>query len=118
MKDLIPKILRILLSAIMVVFAYLQLNDPDALRWGLVYGVVAGLGVFGTVHQNYVRYAISIGYVALALWLFPDVYHGVGQMRVERPEIEQARESLGVLIAAGINAINAWLYYVESRTIE
>ena len=49
------------------------------------------------------------------VWIFPTAYYGVGQMSIERPEIEQARESLGVLIAAGINMINAWLHYVESR---
>ena len=99
----------------MIVFALLQLNDSDGWLWGLVYGVVAVLGVFGSVRQNDVRYAIVISYVALAWWIFPSVYYGVGQMSVERPEIEQARESLGVLIAAGINMINAWLHYVESR---
>ena len=109
--------LRFLLSAIMFVFALLQFNDPDGLVWFGVYGVVAGLGMVGSVRQNSVRYIISISYVALAWWSFPNTYYGVGQMSIERPEIEQARESLGVLIAAGINAINAWLHYVESRKI-
>ena len=37
-----------------------------ALMWVVVYGVVAVLGVFGSVRQNNVRYAIAIIYVGLA----------------------------------------------------
>ena len=116
MKETMPKIFRILLSSIMIVFVVLQFNDPDAIGWILMYGSVAILGVFGSERQNHIRCYVSMGYIGFAWWLFPTVYYGVGQMNVVRPEIEQARESLGVLIAAGINGINAWLHRVEARS--
>ena len=115
MKEMNPKFLRIMLSSVMVVFAILQINDSDALTWGLIYGLVAAFGVLGSSRQNSLRLVISVGYLAFAWSIFPDDYQGVGQMDNQRPEVELARESLGVLIAAGINAFNGWFHHLESR---
>ena len=118
MKDMTLKILRIVLSSIMVGFAFLQVNDPDALEWIIIYGIVAMFGVLGSARQNQIRWLLSIGYIGLAWWLFPNAYYGVGEMNIIRPEIEQAREGFGVLIAAGINAGNILLFRAEAAKSE
>ena len=107
------KILRCALSTILLVFAGLQFNDPDPWRWVLLYGLVAVLGMVGSTTQNPGRVLISVVYLCVAWWRFPEVYHGVGEMDEYTPEIEQARESIGLLIASGINGINVWLFSVE-----
>ena len=108
-----PKIIRFGLSTILLMFAGLQINDSDPWVWILVYGMVAALGMVGSSAQNPVRIGVSLLYVGLAWWCFPTEYHGVGQMDGLRPEIEQAREAFGLIIAAGINALNVWLFIVD-----
>ena len=103
-------IVRCVLSSILLIFAGLQLNDPDPWRWVLLYGLAAVLGVMGSSVQNPLRVGVSILYMLLAYWRFPTEYHGVGAMDEFQPEIEQAREAFGLLIAAGINAMNIWLF--------
>ena len=112
------KILRYVLSVTMLIFAGLQLNDPDPWRWVLLYGVVAISGLVGSSAHNRGRIGISIAYVCLAYWRFPLEYHGIGEMSGSQPEIEQARESFGILIAAGINAFNIWFFTVEDMIQE
>ena len=115
MKVSKTKIVRFVLSTILLVFAGLQLNDPDPWSWILLYGLVATLGVMGSSTQNLLRIGVSVLYVCLAYWRFPTEYYGVGEMSEIQPEIEQAREAFGVLIAAGINATNIWLFAMEDR---
>ena len=112
------KIVRTILSFIMVLFACVQLNDPDPWGWILVYGIISMSGVFGSAKQNGLRMVISIGYLILGIWLFPSTYYGLSEMTDTHPEIEQARESLGVMTAAGINIINAWLFKLERKNEE
>ena len=112
------KILRTLLSLILVVFVYVQLNDPDPWGWVLLYGATVVSGIFGSEKQNRLRIALSVGYLFLGVWLFPSSYYGLSEMNDMQPEIEQARESLGVMIAAGINIINTWLFKLEWKNAE
>ena len=113
MKVSKTKIVRFVLSTILFVFAGLQLNDPDPWRWIVLYGLVATLGVMGSSAQNTLRMGMSILYVCVAYWRFPTEYHGVGDMSEFQPEIEQAREAFGIIIAAGINAMNRWMFAME-----
>ena len=116
MKVSNTKIVRCVLSTILLVFAGLQLNDPDPWRWVFLYGLVSVLGVVGSSIQNPFRLGVSILYVMLAYWLFPTEYYGVGDMSEVQPEIEQAREAFGILLAAGINATNVWLFAKDDHS--
>ena len=113
MKVSKTKILRFALSTILLIFAGLQFNDPDPWRWVLLYGLVAVLGMVGSATQNSGRVLISAVYLCASWWRFPATYHGIGEMVEFTPEIEQAREAIGLLIASGINGINAWLFSIE-----
>ena len=107
------KIVRCALSTILIVFAALQINDPDPWIWILLYGLVAAFGMLGASNQNPLRMSVSILYLLVAYWRFPTEYHGLGSMSESQPEIEQAREALGILIAAAINASSVWLFAME-----
>lgn len=102
----------------MVLFACVQLNDPDPWGWVLAYGIISVSGLCGSKKQNGLRMMISVGYLLLGIWLFPSTYYGLSEMTELQPEIEQARESLGVMIAAGINSINTWLFKLEGNDVE
>lgn len=100
------------LCIVFLLFAYLQLNDPDPLVWVLVYAVVA---VFFAV-SNFIRIPGLVFYsVILAMVLFSLMHFGfftewlksddktelVGEMVYEKPYIEGTREFMGLLIAIG-----------------
>ena len=70
----------------------------------------------GSASQNSGRVLISVVYLCVAWWRFPSSYHGIGEMNEFTPEIEQAREAIGLLIASGINGINVWLFSVEKSS--
>ena len=73
------------------------------------------MGVMGSSTQNPLRVGVSVLYVLWAYCRFPTEYHGVGDMSEFQPEIEEAREAFGLLIASAINATNIWLFTMEDR---
>ena len=96
-------------ALLMFTMAYLQLNDPDPWVWVIMY---CYMGVVGLVSLSVgvPRMAMWVG-LAVALlwsaWLSPSVYelfvhHPAGDimtgMSPDRPYVEEARESLGLLI--------------------
>lgn len=115
MKVSKTKIVRFALSTILLIFAGLQLNDPDPWRWVFLYGLLAVIGVVGSSVQNTYRIMVSVVYTCIAWWRFPVEYYGIGEMNEFRPEIEEAREAFGLLIAAGINGMNVWLFTIGDR---
>lgn len=115
MKVSKTKIVRFALSTILLIFAGLQFNDPDPWRWAFLYGFLAVFGVVGSSSQNTYRIMVSVIYICMAWWRFPVEYYGVGEMNELRPEIEQAREAFGLLIASGINVMNVCLFAIGDR---
>lgn len=93
--------------------AVVQWNDPDPVRWMLLYSsaaVACALHLFGVLPW---RLAAAVGVVALvwsAIWA-PGVITNapIGQLfttyQMMSPEIEEARELLGLLIVAGWMAV-------------
>lgn len=113
-------ILNCIFTIAFILFAYVNLNDPDAWLWVSIYMVAAiacGLAVF---HKFYpVVYLVVIGlYLIYAIqlffskdgvrdWIFkykkPSI---VETMQAEKPYIEKTREFFGLLIAGAALAIN------------
>jgi hypothetical protein len=98
--------------------AALQYNDPDPLRWALVYG---GAGVACLAWRGWQRGWLLAGAVALVALTWTAAFlPGLGRlsfghlfesMKAETPEIEEARELLGLLIVAvwtGVLAVRGW----------
>jgi hypothetical protein len=101
-------------------FAYVNLNDPDALLWVSIYMVASiccGLAAFGKYYPIvylvaiafYLIYAIRLFFVKDGVkdWIFkyrnPSL---VESMQATKPYIEQTREFFGLLIISGALAMN------------
>lgn len=92
----------LLLTAMYVVFAALQLNDPDPLLWVTLY-LVPAAGVLSAAYcrlPRVVGWGLALAYGALAVWWWPGRYDGVFGPMNPHTTVEEARESLGLLIAA------------------
>ncbi|TGM48210.1 hypothetical protein EHQ92_10075 [Leptospira biflexa] len=90
------KLFSLLCVPIFFLFAYLQLNDPDPYVWFPIYAIV---GIFAGI-RIFRRLPKWIGFGIIPLYLVLSVYYAT-----EAPyfgmEVEEVRESLGLLIAAG-----------------
>ncbi len=106
---------------IFLMFAYVQLNDPDPVIWFSMYLMVAvffGFSNFLRVPKVLLYAAIS-GLLVFSLfhlgyfldWLMSDDKSELfGKMVYEKPYIEGAREFLGLIIAIG-----ALLYLLRTK---
>lgn len=103
------KVLLALGALAFAAFAYLNLNDPDPVRWVLAYGATAVLFACAFLGRAD-RRIIGWYAVALAIWmctLFPGMIDWArlgfpsitGSMQAHEPHIEVVREFLGLLIA-------------------
>ena len=104
------KIANLLLAVLFVVFAFLQINDPDPAIWILIYGITAVtcvLAAFGYYYPK-VLLAIVIVFAAYSLtywssiskWVRADnkamLFDDVAKM--QNLYIEESREFLGLFI--------------------
>jgi hypothetical protein len=97
------------LALVFLLFAGFQLNDPDPHIWVSAYLLPAGVLALAARGHRWPRLegALAVFYMGLALWMWPDEYHGLDEMRAAVPQIEWARESLGLGIVALVNAVMA-----------
>jgi len=106
------KVIHGTLAALFVLFALVQLNDPDPERWVTVYGMVAGLSLLHGFWKPlpYVSFALMCLCLFWAFTLIPSMLEWfdsseksdmLGQMMDNKPYIEGTRELGGLLIAAG-----------------
>ena len=96
------RIVAIIFALLFTISAALQYNDPDPFLWVCIYGFAAVLSILyflGLEHKA--LYAIPLVlYAAGMVYLWPEQYLGVTGKMSEAPEIELARESLGLGICA------------------
>lgn len=96
--------------------AAVQYNDPDPLRWIVVYvgaTVACLLSVLGKLPR---WLPVTVGAVALiwGLLLLPGVLGNVGffdlfqEVQMDSPEIEIGREAFGLLLIAGWMLVLSW----------
>ena len=104
------RIVNFLLAAMFLVFAFVQVNDPDPVIWILIYGIMAVfciMAIFEFYPKKFligvlVLYALySLVYLpGLAQWLRSDnkadLFDNIAKM--ENLYIEESRESLGLFI--------------------
>jgi hypothetical protein len=105
------KVVAVSWIALLVVFALLQLNDPDPWRWVLVYLAAALLWTAMLFDRKQPRLEFAL-LLIMAFWmggLWPGVLDLLeegkpgdlfAEMATDRPYIEVAREFLGLAIAA------------------
>lgn len=101
------------IAVLLLVFAYVQLNDPDPGYWVLVYAGSAAVFLAAVVgrYSNFVAAALVGAVVAgmvIALPGFLDYFQSqdasslVGAMLPEKPWVEPAREFFGLAINLGL----------------
>jgi hypothetical protein len=104
------KILKIFFAVLFLLFAIVQLNDPDPIVWILVYGamvVVSMMVAFGRYPVR-IMTAMAAGYLILTVMHFDGFTDWLGSpdrrllfddlAKMQYPYIEEAREFLGLLI--------------------
>lgn len=105
------RITNFILSTLFILFALLQLNDPDGLLWFAIYFVVAAICLyhnFKSISKSFLILVIIalIAYSAFHFSLFIEYLNTenkeeiFGEMVYEKPYLEGSREFLGLLIAA------------------
>jgi hypothetical protein len=104
------KAVNLLLAVMFVVFAFLQINDPDPVVWILIYGALAVVCVLAAF-RNYPRIVIIGLLIGLTVYSFVFI-DGVKEWfsqedksalfddiaKMEHPYIEESREFLGLMI--------------------
>lgn len=98
------RILNGLLSIILVLFAAAQYNDPDALLWGVIYGIAALWCGIAALRPRLLRHGLLRGLWALCamaglagvIWYWPGTPNW--WVREVWWETETAREGIGMMI--------------------
>ncbi|GAA4965245.1 transmembrane 220 family protein [Algibacter aquimarinus] len=105
------KVINYILFFLFVVFAVVQLNDPDGLLWFTIYLLVALTCLISNFKRipNYVLIFFTIGLLGYAVFhfsLFIDYLQTenkeeiFGEMVYDKPYLEGTREFIGLVIAA------------------
>ena len=105
------KFLNIFFLVLFLVFALVQINDPDPLFWVLFYLLVATVFLLKLLGKEIKKLALAVILIAIATSLYhvtgfyewltlPDKAEIFGEMVYKKPYIEETREFLGSLIAA------------------
>lgn len=106
------RVLYLGLFLLLAVFAGLQVNDPDPWLWISLYGTAAALCVLALFGKapRWPLVVLWLAYFGVAASVFPGfldwlLHHPFGDLVAEmsdhRPYVEESRELLGLLIAAG-----------------
>ena len=124
MKSISLKIPYATLTALFVYFSVVQLNDPDALQWILIYGVVALVSFLSLFSFNLKKLKLGLLTVIAVLFLFnlPLFFDWInaGQPAfidyepTNIKEAEKMREFFGLFIALIACAI---LYFFEKKSV-
>jgi len=103
------KFLSLIFTLLFIWAAYVQYNDPDALLWYAIYGVAAAASLFFYLGKFNLTGAIILSgiYLVGTFVIWPEKFEGVTIGNGDIVNIERARESLGLLIAAIVMLIYA-----------
>ena len=108
------KIVNGLVAAILLFFAFLQINDPDAILWFVIYAVAAlwpAVAAFKPEVMATQKLLRLVGLVGIALCVVGFVFNA-GTIGADWIHVETAREAFGYVICAA--AIGIALYSTRS----
>lgn len=112
------RIVNLILAVMFVIFAFVQVNDPDPLIWILIYGLMAAACVLAAFDM-YMPKALAVFaviLVAYAVYYFPGVSEWLRSdnkallfddiAKMQYPYIEESREFLGLMICVAVLAMH------------
>lgn len=104
------KVLNLVLAAMFILFAFVQVNDPDPVLWIVIYGLMAVaciLAAFGNYYPKALTVLLLV-YLAYSFFLIPGVFEWLRSedksllfddiAKMQYPYIEVAREFLGLVL--------------------
>ena len=104
------KVVNLLLALMFVVFAFLQINDPDPVLWILIYGAMAVVCILAAfrIYSRIALIVLIVLFAGYSIVFFDGVIEWFAQpdksvlfddvMKMQYPYIEESREFLGLLI--------------------
>ena len=104
------KIVNLLLVVLFLIFAFVQINDPDPLQWILIYGSMAAVCVMAAYryYPKIILLVLLVTFVGYSLFFIDGVREWLSQedrsslfddvAKMEHLYIEEAREFLGLWI--------------------
>ena len=123
------KVLNLLLAALFLLFAFVQINDPDPALWILIYGLMAVaciLAAFGRYYPKIISILLII-YLAYSFFYISGVVEWLGSedksllfddiAKMQYPYIEESREFLGLFICIIVLIMHllSWRYSRSRR---
>ncbi len=98
------KIVGFGLAALFVWAAAVQYNDPDALRWYVLYGVAALASILFALGRLKFTWALLLFgfYLGFGIYNWPQEFEGVTIGEGDIVNIEKGREALGMIFSAVI----------------
>ncbi len=105
------KVINFILCILFIIFALLQLNDPDGILWFAIYLIVAIMCLYNSFKPIPKLFLIItlvalLAYAVFHLSLFMDYLNTenkeeiFGEMVYDKPYLEGTREFIGLIIAA------------------
>ena len=112
------KILAIVFAVLFAWAAYVQHNDPDAIRWYAIYGMAALASLLFALNQLKLSWALFlfVFYLGFAIYTWPETFEGVTIGEGDIVNIERGREALGLLVASLVMAVFGTRIWMGSKT--
>jgi len=115
------KVINIILTLLFILFAVVQMNDPDPWLWVAIYGLVAvvsGFAISKKYNKGVIYVGIAICIIGIGI-LFPEFINWVKMgtpniaetMKTERSYIEFVREFFGL----GISLVALLFHFFQMR---
>lgn len=111
------RIFNFVLAVMFLIFAFVQINDPDPIIWILIYGAMAVVCVMAAFEFYPRKFLIGLAvvYLLYSIYYFPGVQEWLQQDRksdifdnlakMEHSYIEESREFLGLIICVTVLAL-------------
>lgn len=108
------RILNFVLAVMFLVFAFLQINDPDPVLWIFIYGLMAVTCILAAFEIYSFKFllAVTVLLVGFSLIYVPGLLDWLGtenktdlfseEMKASHPYIEESREFLGLMICVAV----------------
>ena len=120
------KVLNLVLAELFVLFAFVQINDPDPVLWILIYGIMAIACILAAFRYYYpvAILALLVLFLGYSITYFPGVIDWLKSndrsllfddlAKMQYPYIEESREFLGLLICVAVLLMH-WISYRKVR---